>query len=245
MHCSCGRCLKPSQSTKKLDKKNFDATSIPGYVIKKEPTPWCQTWSFRAAANVTTRPRIRCRKLANPTMLGTKPFWKDDTTTTKIASLCEIFGGWKSRLFSMTNFYWKITSFFATREERTRNEKNRVLSLNKEGVPGPLNQRPDFVGATRELKRLHDEHVKETTEGNTPIHPTQRTRQRSKQRFEGLEEYNCQIDPRTGWRSYPSKSQGNLRHPTSSSSSTQWEQHDAWKSIKSWNSWRSSSWTEQ
>ena len=30
------------------------------------------------------------------------------------------------------------------------------------------------------------------------------------------------------------KSQGNLRHPTSSSSSTQWEQHDDGKSNKSW-----------
>ena len=41
-------------------------------------------------------------------------------------------------------------SFFATREERTRNEKNWVLSLNEEGVQGPLNQRPDFVEAQRE-----------------------------------------------------------------------------------------------
>ena len=135
-------------------------------------------------------------------------------------------------------------SFSATKKERTRNEKNWVLSLNKEGVQGPLNQRPDFVEAKRELKRLHDEHVKETSEGNTPIHPKQRTRQRRTQQFEGLEEHNYQVDPRTGWRSCPSKSQGNLRHPTSSSSSTQ-EQHDDWTSNKSWNSWRSSSWTEQ
>ena len=35
MYCSCGRCPTPSQSTKKLDKKNFDASSIPGYVIKE------------------------------------------------------------------------------------------------------------------------------------------------------------------------------------------------------------------
>ena len=46
-----------------------------------------------------------------------------------------------------------------------------------------------------------------------------------------------------GWRSYPSKTQENLRHPTSSSSATQWEVH--WKSNKTWDSWRSSSWTEQ
>ena len=47
-------------------------------------------------------------------------------------------------------------SHIATPKERTRNEKHWVLSLNKEGVQGPLNQRPDFVEAKRELKRLHD-----------------------------------------------------------------------------------------
>ena len=102
-----------------------------------------------------------------------------------------------------------------------------------------------FFEAKREMKRLHDEHVKETSEGNAPIHPVQRSRQRRNQQFEGLEENDYQIDAQTGWRTYPSKSQGNLsRNPTHSSSSIQWEQHDDWKSYISWNCWRSSSWTE-
>ena len=42
-------------------------------------------------------------------------------------------------------------------------------------------------------------------------HPFQRARQRGNQQFEGLEEYDCS---QTGWRFRPSKSQGNLRHPT-------------------------------
>ena len=120
----------------------------------------------------------------------------------------------------------------ATRDERTRNEKSWVLSLNKEGVQGPLNQRRDFVEAKRELKRLHNEHVQETSEGNTPIHPIQRTRQRRDQQFEGPEEYDYQVDPRRGGLILRSQS-------------TQWEQHDDWKSNKSWNSWRSSPWIEQ
>ena len=45
-------------------------------------------------------------------------------------------------------------SYIATTEERTRNEKNWVLKLNK-GVQGPLNQRLDFVEANREIKILH------------------------------------------------------------------------------------------
>ena len=38
VHCSCGRSLKPSQRTKLFDKKNYDALSIPSYVIKKNLT---------------------------------------------------------------------------------------------------------------------------------------------------------------------------------------------------------------
>ena len=38
VYCLCGRCLEPSQTTKKLDKKNHDASSIPGYVIQKNLT---------------------------------------------------------------------------------------------------------------------------------------------------------------------------------------------------------------
>ena len=90
-------------------------------------------------------------------------------------------------------------SYIGTPAERARNEKHWVLSLNKEGVEGPMNQLPDFVEAKRELKRLHDEHVKETSKGKTPIHPVQRTRQRRNQQFDGLEEHNYQVDPGTGW----------------------------------------------
>ena len=52
VHGTCGRCLKPSQRTKEFDKNNYDVLSIPGYVIKKNNTRRCQTWTFRAAANV-------------------------------------------------------------------------------------------------------------------------------------------------------------------------------------------------
>ena len=96
------------------------------------------------------------------------------------------------------------------------------------------------------MKRLHDEHVKETSEGITPIHRVQRSRQRRGHQFAGLEEYNYEIDAQARWRTCSSMSRRNLsRNPTHSSSSNQWEQHDDWKSNKFWNSWRSSSWTER
>ena len=59
-----------------------------------------------------------------------------------------------------------------------------------------------------------------------------------RQQFKGFEEYNYTVGLRTGWRLYPST------RPTSSSSSAYWEQHDDWKSNQSWDSWRSSTWTE-
>ena len=40
-----------------------------------------------------------------------------------------------------------------------------------------MNQRPDIVEAKREMKRMPDKHVKETSEGHTPTHPVQRSRQ--------------------------------------------------------------------
>ena len=67
---------------------------------------------------------------------------------------------------------------YYNKRERHHNEKSSQ---------GPTNQRPDFVEAKREMKRLHDEHVQETSEGNTPIHPVQRSRQRRSHQFERLE----------------------------------------------------------
>ena len=53
------------------------------------------------------------------------------------------------------------------------------------GVQGPMSERLDFVEAQREWKIMH-EHLKETSEANTPIHLVRRTRRRRDQQFEGL-----------------------------------------------------------
>ena len=178
-------------------------------------------------------------------MVGTKAYWKDDTIMTNYRESLSKIGWTGEQIIQYDELALEDHSDIATRGERDRNEKSWVLKLNEEGAQGPTNQRPDLVEAYREMKRLHDEHVKETSEGNTHIHPVQRSRQPRHQQFEGLENI-YQVDAQTRWRTYPSKSQGNLSlNPTHSSSSTQWEQHDDWQSNKSWNSWRSSSWTEQ
>ena len=52
--------------------------------------------------------------------------------------------------------------YVATEAERIQNSKQWVLTLNAEGPQQPLNLRPDFAQATRECKRLHDEHLART-----------------------------------------------------------------------------------
>ena len=89
-------------------------------------------------------------------------------------------------------------SYVAANEERRRN-----ISLNREGLQGPMIQRSDFKEAMHKCKRLYDEYTERTGEGNKPIPPAQQMRQRREQQFEGLDEYNYTVDPRTGWRFSP------------------------------------------
>ena len=142
----------------------------------KEPIPWCQTWSFRSARNVLQSQGDVAE--SSPT----QAWWRYRK------SLSEI--GWTEEQIQIIQYdelALEDHSYIATKGERNRNEKSWVLMLNKEGAQGPMHQRLDFVETKQEMKRLHDEHVKETSEGSTPIHTVQRSRQRRSQQFEGLE----------------------------------------------------------
>ena len=57
------------------------------------------------------------------------------------------------------------------------------------------------------------------------IHPAHQRRHNSQQQFDEYEENAYTVHPRTGWRFHPS---------TSSSSPTQWQQKNEWKSNQSW-----------
>ena len=144
-------------------------------------------------------------------------------------SLCRILGGLKNRLNNM----WLQLK----KEVGTRNPGKFLWTekLFKDQWTSAL----IFIEAKHKCKRLHDEYTATTGEGNKPIPPAQQIRQRRARQYEGLDEYNFRVGPRTGWRFYPSST------TTPSSSSSHWEQHDDWKSNKSWGSRRTSSWTEQ
>ena len=136
----------------------------------------------------------------------------------------------------------------ATRAERIQNSKDWTLTSNAEGgSQQSLNQRPDFAQAKRECKRLHDEHLARTHQEYRDIPRSQQIRQKKGQQFEGNEEYDYAVDPKTGWRFHEglrgnlqttsSGSRANLQ--TASSSWLNWDQTH-WKT-SNWNSKHSQS----
>ena len=58
----------------------------------KRTSPMVPNMELPSGNECTTKPRKCCRKLANPIMVGTKPFWKNGTRTANTATLCQNFG---------------------------------------------------------------------------------------------------------------------------------------------------------
>ena len=117
-------------------------------------------------------------------------------------------------------------SYIATASERFRRENAWVLVLNSSGPNGPMNQRGDYHEAIKIKERSHEESGK----GNTRLHPGEQVRQRPSQPLSRHSEGTERVDPRTGWKWYPSAA-------SSSSSSSWWQSSDKW--------WQASSWDEQ
>ena len=119
----------------------------------------------------------------------------------------------------MTRLHWKIILKWVHLMKEV-DTKNPGFFLWTEGVIKDhwINVLISLI--KHKCQRLYEEHTARTGEGNNPIHPAQQIRQRREQQFEGVDEYNCTVDPRTRWRFYPSHSQGHLSRPAPSSSST-------------------------
>ena len=82
--------------------------------------------------------------------------------------------------------------------------------------------------------------IQQSLEVEKTISPEQQVRQRRDQQFEGLDEYDYRLEASAGWRYYPSST----THSSSSSSSRWQPSSDLW-SMWNWDSWKSSSWSEQ
>ena len=209
----------PAAYGKEMNKERFDVLSIPGIVIRHGPS-MRQTLYFKAHDMLW---KARSNKNGNCKTIIER-WYRDDKYRKSFSDI-----GWtEEQIKQYDALAWENHCHAAAPEERSRYQKSWKISVNKEEIQGPIKQRPDFCEAKQKCTQRHKEHVERTGEGNSPLHPAHQTRHND-QRFEGLDEYNHTVDPRTGWRFYPST------RPTTSSSSAHWEQHDDWKSNQSWN----------
>ena len=130
---------------------------------------------------------------------------------------------------------WKIID--TSRQELREFDPQNILKLNQDGPQQPLNQRPDFAQAKRECQRLHDEFWARTQQENRTIPRRQQVTQGKEQQFEGIEEYDYAVDPRTGWI-YLNQRGETCRLRRHRSRPQKWERNN-W-TTRSWNSWHSS-----
>ena len=237
VYCSCWRNMKSSQRPTECEQNNYDVTSIPGYVIKKN--------SSRAAKHGPSgRQRVHYQakqmlKKARQQKHGRHPTILSRWYASESYRNSLYVIGWREkRIMLFDRIVLEKHIYVATKAERIQNSKHWFLTINAEGPQQPLNQRPDFAQAKIECKRLHDEHLARTQQAHRTIPRSQQVRQREGQQFEANEEYDYAVDPKTGRRFYKG-SQENL--PTASSSSSHWDRTH-WK-MRSWNS-KHSSWSD-
>ena len=236
VYCTCGRCSRISRSEKEVDKSNDDVVSIPGCVFKKN-----NKRGARHGPSERQRMFFKAKEMLHKA--GQKKHgshssiiarWLNDYKYRK--SLSDI--GWNEQdIMLFDRIALENYSYVATRAERIRNSEHWILKLNQDGAQQPSNQRPDFAQAKRECKRSHDEYMARTQQEKRTALRSQQVRQRKEQPFEGIEEYDITVDPRTDWRFY-NIARGNLSLSSPSSSSTNWERNN-W-TTRSWNSWQSS-----
>ena len=102
-------------------------------------------------------------------------------------------------------------SYVEAKPEKNQNTTHWVLGLNQDSAQQPPKQRPDFAQTKRECKWMHEKHVDKTRQEYRPILRDQQSRQRRGQAFEGIDEHDYWVDPRTGWRFFNSESQETRR----------------------------------
>ena len=180
------------QDDKILDKNNFDAESIPGWVIRKnnfcfaKNRPSERQWMYYKAKTVL-------QKAKQPKHGGHKTIlerWrKDDKYRNSSTS-----GGWtEEHIKEYDAIALQKQTHIASRTEGRRISQNWVLKDNRQGGQQiPRDQQPDFAQAKKITKRLHDENLKETQTDHVRFTRDQQEFlcQSTGQEFQGLEKFN-------------------------------------------------------
>ena len=94
--------------------------------------------------------------------------------------------------------------YIAARAERIQHVRNIgfLLQIQKEGLSNHSINDPTLLKRKENAKRLHDEHLVRTQQEKRDIPRSQQIRQRKGQQFDGNEEYDYAVDPKTGWIFY-------------------------------------------
>ena len=120
-----------------------------------------------------------CTKRVNRNMENTHPFLRDGSATTSTESRCQTLAGLE---LDIHHAIWQncLGKSFIRRDKSWENSKLRTLDSKIESgwCSATVSQRPDFVQAKRECKRLHDECMARTQEEHRTIPRSQQVRQR-------------------------------------------------------------------
>ena len=165
-YCTCGKCTHPPERHRQMNKKRFGVLSIPGYVIKKNPSHGArhgpsvrQTMLFKAHDMLR---KARSNKTGNCITILER-WCKDDQYRKSLSGI-----GWaEEQIKQYDAFALEDHSCVSPTEERSRTKKSWTFSLSREGIQGPMNQRPDFIEAKHKMqkdfmKNTQRELVKET-----------------------------------------------------------------------------------
>ena len=108
VYCTCGKCMQPTERSRQMNKDRFDVLSIPGYVIKKNPThgarhgPSVRQWMYFKAHEMLRK--TRSNKNGNcKTVLET--WYKDEQYRMSLSDI-----GWTEEQIKQydAHLHWKI-----------------------------------------------------------------------------------------------------------------------------------------
>ena len=134
-----------------MNKERFDVQSIPGYVIKKNPSYGArrgpsvrQTMYFKAHDLLRN---VRSNNNGNSKTILDR--WHDNDKHRK--SLSDI--GWiEEQIIQYDAIALEDHSCVASWQERSRKEKSWTVPLNAEGIQVPLNQRSDYYRSAAKMQ---------------------------------------------------------------------------------------------
>ena len=128
INCTCGKCVQPTERNRQLNKERFDVLSIPGYVIKMNPTHGVRHGSS-VRQTIYFKAHDMLRKARKPKIGNCKTilerWYKNDKYRKSLSDI-----GWtEEQIKQYDAIAFEDHAYVATTEGRSRNEKSWNISL--------------------------------------------------------------------------------------------------------------------